>query len=130
MRVYLDNNATTAVRSSVVAAMVPWFEQNYGNASSGGHAFGWDAADGVEEARGHVADLVGARPSEIIFTGSATESINCALRGVSAVGAGAKNALTSATEHQAVLETCRLIGGTTALRIDIIHANRVGRISL
>jgi cysteine desulfurase len=90
--------------------------------------FGWDAADAVEEARSQVAGLVGASPNEIIFTGSATESINCALRGL-VVATSAKHAFTCATEHEAVLETCRLLGTTTALHIDILLVDRLGRVN-
>jgi cysteine desulfurase len=95
--------------------------------SSRDHTFGWDAAEAVEEARMHVADLVAARPNEIIFTGSATESINCALRGLVATP-GADQALTGATEHEAVLETCRFISARAPLCVNALPVDRLGRL--
>src|SRR5438046_2651315 len=100
MTMHLDYNATTPVDQRLLDKIVPWFTPQFGNSASRDHVFGWDASEAVEEARGQVAHLINASPDEISFTGSATESINCALRGlVSPVGA--KCALTGATEHEA-----------------------------
>ncbi len=126
--IYLDHNSTTSLDRRVFEKMVPHFIHKWGNPSSRDHAFGWDAAEAVEDARGQVADLLGARPNEIILTGGATESINCALRDL--VGStDAKHAITSLTEHEAVLETCRLISARTGLGIDIQPVDRMGRVN-
>jgi cysteine desulfurase len=112
----------------VLEKALPYFVQCCGNPSSRDHPFGWEAAEGVEEARSHVADLIGASSIEITFAGSATESINCALRGLVAARS-AKQALTGTTEHEAVLETCRLIAAKTALRIEALPVDRLGRVN-
>jgi len=88
--------------------MMPWLTHQFGNAASRDHTFGWDAAEAVEEARHHVACLVNANSNEILFTGSATESINLALKGFAcAQQAPEKAIITSPTEHEAVLETAQ-----------------------
>ena len=109
--IYLDNQATTPVDPLVLDAMRPYFSEEYGNPHSSGHAYGWNADTAVNQARQHVARLVGADAREIIFTSGATESCNLALRGVA--GAEEKNSdnsrrriVTTAIEHPCVLETC------------------------
>ncbi len=124
---YIDYNSTTAVDNRVTEKIMLQFTRNWGNASSREHTFGWDAAEAVEEARGHAADLISARPNEIIFTGSATESINCALRGL-VQEASAKQVIACATEHEAVIETCRRICASWDMRFAILPADRSGRI--
>ncbi len=106
--VYLDHHATTPVDPRVVEAMLPFFTERFGNASSRHHAFGWTARDAVAAARRQVAELIGADPREICFTSGATESDNLAVRGV--VGAAPRRPLhvvTMTTEHHAVLDPCR-----------------------
>jgi cysteine desulfurase len=106
--VYLDNNATTPMDPQVFAAMTPWFMEQFGNAASATHLYGWEARDAVDEARERVATLIGADPREIIFTSGATESVNLALKGVSELpGRAGGHIITCATEHRAVLDTCR-----------------------
>jgi cysteine desulfurase len=80
--IYLDYNATTPLDPRVRERMMPFLEREFGNPASRDHTFGWNAADAVEEARYHVAELINAGPIEIFFTGGATEAINLALKGL------------------------------------------------
>lgn len=106
-RVYLDHNATTPVDPQVLAAMLPYFGEEYGNASSI-HSFGQRARGAVEEARESVAVLLGASPSEIMFSSGGTESNNHAIFGAVAAATGErKHVITSAVEHNAVLDPCQ-----------------------
>jgi len=105
-RVYFDHNATTPVAPEVLAAMLPYFSESYGNASSI-HAYGQDARGAVERARSSVAALLGAQAAEIMFSSGGTESNNQAIFGVLAGAAGhGKHVITSAIEHDAVLDPC------------------------
>lgn len=106
--VYLDNNATTPVDPRVLDAMLPYFTQQFGNAASRTHTYGWAASEAVEEARQQLATLINAHPKEIVFTSGATESINLALKGVyEAYSSKGNHIITVATEHKAVLDTCK-----------------------
>lgn len=88
--------------------MWPYFSQEFGNAASRQHAFGWAAAEAVERARGEVARLIGARPHEIVFTSGATEANNLAIKGVAAAAPpDRRHVVTSVIEHRAVLDVCR-----------------------
>jgi cysteine desulfurase len=105
--VYLDNHATTRVDQRVVDVMTPLMTEEYGNAASRQHEYGWRAEAAVEIARSHVAALIGAQLQEIVFTSGATESINLALKGVAdAAGRIGDRIVVAATEHRAVLEVC------------------------
>ncbi len=120
--VYLDHNATTPCDPRVVEAMIPYFTQNFGNAASRNHPFGWQAEEGVDYAREQVAKLIGADPKEIIFTSGATEGDNLAIKGVYEMYASKGNhIITCNIEHKAVLDTCKHIekegGEVTYLKV-------------
>ena len=79
--IYLDYSATTPCDGRVVDAMIPWLREHHGNPALRSHAWGWEAEAAVETARGHIADLIGADPREIVWTSGATESNNLAITG-------------------------------------------------
>jgi len=106
--IYMDNHATTPVDPRVLDAMLPYFREEFGNAASRNHAFGWHAEEAVEKARKQIAAAIGANAKEIVFTSGATESNNLAIKGVAEMYAERGNHLiTAATEHKAVLDTCK-----------------------
>lgn len=106
--IYLDYSATTPMDKRVLEAMLPYFNEAFGNAASRNHAFGWKAEEGVDYAREQVANLIGASPKEIIFTSGATEADNLGIKGVADMyGRKGDHIITVATEHKAVLDTCR-----------------------
>jgi len=108
--IYLDHHATTPVDPVVVAAMLPYLTEKFGNPSSRQHLFGQEAHAAVEEARAHVARLIGAEPGDIVFTSGATESNNLAVRGAArAPGSRGRHLVTTAIEHPAVLEPARTL---------------------
>ncbi|MEP1034819.1 cysteine desulfurase family protein [Ekhidna sp.] len=105
--IYLDYNSTTPVDERVLEVMFPFFKEKFGNASSVYHTFGWDAEEAVDRARDQVANVIGAKSKEVIFTSGATEAINLALQGTFEANKGDKNhIITCETEHKAVLDTC------------------------
>lgn len=128
--VYLDNHSTTRIDPRVLDAMMPYFTERYGNASSHHHVLGWFAEGAVEQARGDVAGLVGAEADEVCFTSGATESINLALKGVvEGAGTQSPHIITAATEHQAVLATCAAL---RSYRCDVttVGVDRDGRVDV
>ena len=106
--IYLDYGATTPADPRVVDAMIPWLREHFGNAASRSHAWGWEAEEAIEKARGHVADLIHADPREIVWTSGATESDNLALKGAAHFYKDkGRHLITVKTEHKAVLDTMR-----------------------
>jgi len=127
--IYLDYNATTPCDDEVVEEMLPFFNEQFGNASSKTHAYGWEAEEAVEYARQEIASLIGAHSQEIIFTSGATESINLAIRGLLDATDSAKHIITVATEHKAVLDVCRFME-TKGVALTILAVDKEGQIDL
>lgn len=129
--IYFDNNATTKTDSRVLEVMLPFFSEDYGNASSKLHPYGWVADAAVEKARTQVAALLGAEPSEIVFTSGATESVNTAITGIfKAYKSKGNHIITVKTEHKAVLDTCKFLEEYDAAEVTYLNVNREGLIDL
>ena len=127
-RIYFDHNATTPVATEVLAAMLPYLKEEFGNASSI-HAFGQNARGAVEQARSSVAALLGARAADIMFTSGGTESNNHAIFGAVAAAPGkAKHVITSAIEHVAVLDTCKALA-KSGVELTILPVDREGLVN-
>ena len=131
--IYLDYHATTPVDPRVLEAMLPYFNERFGNAGSISHTFGWDARDAVDAARESIAAAIGAAPQEIVFTSGATESNNLAIRGVAERTRRRGNHLVSVTtEHKAVLDPLAHLGRRgfeiTLLPVDDWQTPTAGRL--
>lgn len=125
MKIYLDNNATTRLDDEVFESMIPFFKEEYGNAFSL-HLFGQETGKAVAEARKKVADVVGALPEEIIFTGSGTESDNIAVRGIArAYKNRGKHIIVSAIEHPGIRNTCKDLE-SEGFEVTVIGVNEDG----
>ncbi len=124
--VYLDFHATTPVDPRVLQVMLPYFNHVFGNASSRQHRFGWKAEEAVERGRQQVAALIGAKAKEIVFTSGATEANNLAIRGaVAARRSRGNHVVTVATEHHAVLDTCKALEHD-GCRVTVLPVERDG----
>ncbi len=127
--IYLDNCATTPLDPRVLEGMMPYFKNEYGNASST-HNFGLSTKAIVEGSREKVANLIGANADDIVFTSGATESINIALKGFAIANAHkGKHIITSVIEHKAVLETCKYLE-TIGFDVTYLPVNKDGLIDL
>ena len=133
--VYLDNAATTAVDPEVLAAMRPYFTEKYGNPSEF-HILGREARIAIENARNKTALFLGAQPEEIVFTGSATESINLSHKGLIESlledfrGKKRPHIITSSIEHKAVLETCRHLERRGEVFVTYLPVDNFGRVDV
>lgn len=126
--VYLDNNATTRPAPEVIAAMMPMYEEYYGNPSSV-HRFGQRARQAIDEAREQLAALVGASAGELTFTGGGTEAVNTAVRGILATRSPRRRIVVSAVEHSATRELCRQLAREGA-EIVTLEVDPAGRLDL
>jgi cysteine desulfurase len=126
--IYLDYNATTPIAPEVFAALRPYLEEQFGNPSSG-HAYGTAALDAVVRARANVADLLGCRPEEIVFTGAGSEANNLAIKGVAfARRERGDHLITSAVEHPAVLNTCQYLVERFGFRLTVVPVDGTGQV--
>lgn len=108
--IYLDCHATTPLDERVLAAMLPYFTEHFGNPSSINHLYGWEAEAAIKQARAVLADAINATPEEIVFTSGATEANNLALKGVAeAYFSKGRHIITVQTEHSAVLDPCQYL---------------------
>lgn len=127
--IYMDNNSTTRTDPRVVEAMLPYFTEDFGNAASRSHPFGWKAEAAVEEARDQIAAVIGATGKEIIFTSGATEGINLALKGAAAMYKKKGNHLiTQVTEHKATLDVCKRLE-RDGCAVTYLPIDKFGRVS-
>jgi cysteine desulfurase len=127
--IYFDYQATTPLDPRVLDAMMPFLTEEFGNAASRSHAFGWSAEEAVEKARNQIAGLIGANPKEIVFTSGSTEAINLALKGVAEMYvAKGKHIVTSQVEHKAVLDTCKHLE-KQGYEVTYLKPLRTGRIT-
>ena len=128
--IYLDHHATTPLDPRVLDAMMPYFTEKFGNASSLDHPYGYEASVAVEDAREKIANVIGARHDEIIFTSGATESDNIALIGSMQKYVDRGNHLiTCVTEHKAVLDTARHLESIGKI-VTYLPVNQFGEINL
>ncbi|MCW5890680.1 MAG: IscS subfamily cysteine desulfurase [bacterium] len=127
--IYMDNHATTPVDPRVLAAMLPYFNDTFGNAASRSHGFGWEAEKAVDAAREQVARLINARSKDIVFTSGATESDNLALQGVIEFYKDRGNHIvTQVTEHKAILDTCRMLERKGLATVTYLPVDRYGMV--
>lgn len=127
MKVYLDNNATTAMHQEAVKKMLPYFTDIYANPSSM-HDMGFEAREAMENAREFIAEHIGAEPSELFFTGSGTESDNIALRGIAFSKPKGSHIIISSIEHPAVLKTAQVL--EKEYEVTYLPVSREGLVSI
>jgi len=128
--IYLDCHATTPLDERVLVAMLPYFTEHFGNASSISHAYGWEAEAAVKQARQILADAIHATPEEIVFTSGATEANNLAIKGVAEAYFGkGRHIITVQTEHNAVLDPCQYLQ-SLGFEVTFLPVQRDGLIDL
>jgi cysteine desulfurase len=126
--IYLDNHATTRCDPRVVEAMLPYFSEEYGNASSRSHRYGLAAREATERARGQIAALVGGSPKELVITSGATEADNLAILGAARLRKaeeGLRHVVTVATEHKAVLDPVQALA-REGFEVTVLPVDRHG----
>lgn len=129
-RIYMDNHATTPLDPRVLEAMMPYFQNEFGNAASRNHAYGWEAEQAVDRAREVAADLIGGKAKEIIWLSGATESDNLAIKGVVEFYKDKGNhIITTTTEHKAVLDACKALERKKLARVTYLPVDEYGRVS-
>ena len=127
---YLDNAATTPLDSRVVEAMIPYFDEKFGNPSSV-HSYGREVKVMLEEARETVADFIGASPSEIYFTSGGTEANNYAIKGIAFTNLGIKkHIISSPIEHSSILDTLEYLKSRFGFVVTFLSVNKFGEINL
>lgn len=128
--IFMDYHSTTPVDPRVLEEMIPYFTNDFGNAASRNHSFGWKAEEAVEHSRERIASLINCDPKEIIFTSGATESNNLALKGVAEMYAEkGDHIITCVTEHKAVLDTCKRLE-KAGKRVTYMPVDHYGQINL
>lgn len=128
--IYLDCHATTPVDERVLAAMLPYFTQHFGNPSSISHVYGWEAEAAVKQTRSILAEAINATPEEIVFTSGATEANNLAIKGVAeAYYQKGQHIITVATEHSAVIDPCNYLK-SLGFEVTILPVEKDGIINL
>jgi len=126
--IYMDYHATTPVDPRVLDAMLPYFREEFGNAASKSHPFGWHAEEAVEAAREQVARLIGASAKEIVWTSGATESNNLAIKGAAQFQKGkGRHLVTAATEHKAVLDSMHALE-RDGWQVTVLGVGKDGRV--
>ena len=129
--IYMDNQATTPMDERVLAAMLPYFREQFGNAASRSHPYGWTAEEAVEHARDQIGKLIGAKGKEIIFTSGATESDNLAIKGVVEFYKDKGNhVITCVTEHKAILDTCKALERTGKATVTYLPVDQYGQVDV
>jgi len=128
--IFMDNHSTTPMDPRVLEAMLPYFVEKFGNAASRNHAFGWEAEEAVESARKQIARLIHADSKEIVFTSGATESDNLAIKGVVEMyHEKGDHIITSATEHRAVLDTCKALESKRGVKVTYVPVDKAGMVN-
>lgn len=127
--IYLDHNATTPLDPRVLEAMLPYFQDEFGNAASRNHAYGRSARAAVEGARGQVARLIGCSAAEIVWTSGATEANNLAIQGIArSLREQGRHVITSPVEHKAVIDVCRFLE-REGYEVTYLDVDSTGRVS-
>ncbi len=125
----MDYHATTPMDPRVLEAMLPYFSEHFGNAASRNHSYGWEAEKAVDEARGKAAELIGGKAKEVIWVSGATESDNLAIKGaVEFYKDKGNHVITAATEHKAVLDTCKALERRGLARVTYLPVDRYGQV--
>ena len=128
--IYLDNQSTTPVDPKVLEAILPYYNQKFGNEGSQTHLYGWEARESVEIAKAQIAQLINCNVEEIYFTSGATESINIALKGFASSSKNTKkHIITFTTEHKATIDVCKSLE-SDGYEITYLPVNKYGQINL